>query len=201
LTVEWEDNFKILLDSNDFFVDLMKNDFGNYTDTVQVLGKGDLCTLQPSYVEDCYIDGKGTTTQGLIALNNYFVNSVNGLRNAYDNSNKTFEAKTEIYSDPLFSALERLYFGPIKTCFLLLADIVRIEFLREIDSFKQAVLILNIVSMVIFIMLGRIYWITGLRRMQREKLYFRKILRVIPLSIILQNKYLQNYMNKSTKGG
>ena len=61
---------------------------------------------------------------------------------------------------------------------------------------------LNIFSTIAFIILGMIYWKTGLRKMQMEKMYFRRIFRTIPVNIILQNKFLQSYiMKKSGKNG
>jgi len=202
LPVEWDRNMQFLIDANTFFLDLMNQDFGSYTETIKILASGDLCEEVENGNPTCNKDGHGAKLQGLIGVTNFFVSVIKNLRSVYDTSNKSDLARQEIYSDPSYSELERVYFDVVIAGYQMLEGVSVKIFLKAIDDFKKDLLMLNIFSTIAFIILGMIYWKTGLRKMQMEKMYFRRIFRTIPVNIILQNKFLQSYiMKKSGKNG
>ncbi len=144
LSVEWDYNIKTLMNSNDFFVELMRNEFGEWTETARTLSKGDLC-MMPNTMSDSR-EAPGITDQGLLTVNNYLVSIIQSLRGAFDNTAKTFQDKQEIYSAPQFSHLERIYFGTRIPSYQLLANIAEEAFFSDISKFKEEILIMKIIQ-------------------------------------------------------
>jgi len=199
LPVEWDRNMQFLIDANDFFLELINKDFEEYTDTIKTLASGDLCELIENNKADCNKDGHGAKLQGLLGVTNFFMSVIRNLRGVYDTSDKSDTVRQEIYSDPSYSELERVYFDVVIAGYQMLENVSVKIFLKGVDDFKKDLLFLNIISTIAFLILGIIYWKTGLRKMQTEKTYFRRIFRIIPVNIILQNKFLQSYIMKSSK--
>jgi len=52
---------------------------------------------------------------------------------------------------------------------------------------------------VILVIVTRVIWITVSQRMDRERLNYRRMMRVIPVSIITSNRFLKNYLFNHSK--
>ena len=199
IAVEWERNYNILVTSNSFFVGLKNQDFGLYTDEVIALASGDLCTLLAPHDMSCYQDGKGTKRQGLVGINNFFMSTLLQVKNAFDSSDKTNADKIAIYNRADLAEVERVYYGAIIPAYQKLQEIFQSVFLNALVVFKRSIFTINIIFMVVFLVLGRFYWTVALKKMQEEKMHFSEIMRVIPVSIIFQNKFLYNYLERNLK--
>ena len=148
---------------------------------------------------NCYADGKGSKLQGIIGMTNYDLVSMVNLKNKYDLSNKSEASVKAIYADSSYAELERIYFSSIMTSYGKLQIALKGVFLLSVEEFRKIIFRLNKIWLASFLIMGVVYWKFGLRRMEREKIYFRAILRTIPVQIILSNKFLQHYMMQDTK--
>jgi len=184
----------------DYFARLMDVTFNEkYDKLIKTILHGDLCELGLVINKiACLVDGKGATFRGLIGVNSYQYSSLTNLKTKYDSSNKTTAAKIQVYSDSSFAEAERLYYSVMINNYRKLQSIFKELFLIEVDKFKHVIFTLNKVWLVSFFVLAAVYWKFGLKKMEREKVYFRSLLKVIPLSIILESKYLQSYLMKDS---
>ena len=199
LVTEWERNYAILQRSNGFFTNLRSESFGNETSAIMAVISGDICVLIGQRNSGCYGDGKGSKLQGLIGVNNYVLNSLRNIKDSYDMSDKTNQAKEMIYNTPEFSEVERMYYTNTIPGHQILQQIFLRRFLKIMEDFKEKTYTINIIFVVIFAILGRLYWVTVLKRMEEEKVHFQRIMTVIPISVILQNQFLKNLLEKNCK--
>ncbi len=121
------------------------------------------------------------------------------LKNKYDVSNKSVAAMKAIYSDPSYAELERIYYSTMMPTYRRLQTVLKEVYLLAVEEFKDVIFTLNKVFLVTFLVMGVVYWNLGLRRMEREKVYFRGILKIIPVQVIMADKFLQHYMMKDSK--
>lgn len=121
------------------------------------------------------------------------------LKNTYDASNKTNPVKIAIYNRNDFKEVERVYYNITTWSFQALQVVLENVFRETIDDFKREIMYITLVSMIFFIIMGRVYWKFELEKPQEEKIYFRQIFRVIPVDIIIQNKFLLNYLKRNSK--
>ena len=195
----WEDNYKELIQFNDYFPGLMNMDYNvKYEKTIKMLLNGDICALVVGKTPKCYSDGKGSKLKGVIGTSNYVVNSMLNLKNKYDLSDKSVAAMKTIYSNTSYAELERIYYSTMMPTYRTLQDTLKEVFLLAVSDFRDIIFTLNKIWLATFLIMGAI-WKFGLKRMEREKVYFRAILRTIPVQIILSDKFLQHYMMKDSQ--
>ena len=162
LAVEWDTNFEILSSTNQFFGKLRNENFGSYTPAIITLLSGDLCGFLTDSDASCYSEGKGAKTQGLIGINTYFLNLLASIKEAYDSSNKTSQAKSAVYNTDDYAEMDRIYYFTIIPGYQQLQQVSELIFLKVMTIFQKNTFIINIVYMFAFIGLGRLYWVTAL---------------------------------------
>jgi len=195
----WDKNYEQLIEFNTYFANMMNMEYDpKYDKTIKTLLNGDVCALVVKTTA-CYNDGKGAKLQGIIGMSNYDLNSMVNLRNKYDLSNKSEAAMKAIYSDTSYAELERIYFSTMMPTYRQLQIALRGVFLLAVERFRRIIFTLNKIWLASFLIMGIMYWKFGLRRMEREKIYFRAILRTVPVQIVLSDKFLQHYMMQDSK--
>ena len=197
----WSENLKNAIAMTNYFTELMNSQYDEkYEKSIKKLLNGNLCDLGLIFNPmACYRDGKGATQQGLIGVNNYEFSVMSTLKSKYDTSNKTIEAMKEVYFDSSYAEIERLYFSVMGPSIRELRSVFQELFVMKVERFRDIIFTLNKVWLVSFLVLAVIYWKFGLKKMEREKVYFRSILKVIPLNILLSHKYLHSEMMKYSK--
>jgi len=195
----WEENYKELIQFNGNWTDMMNTEYdAKYDKTIKTLLNGDICALVVNTAA-CYNDGKGTKLQGIIGMNNYDLNSMVNLKEKYDLSDKSEASIKAIYADTTYPELERIYYSSMMPSYQKLQIALKEVFLLAVSDFRHIIFTLNAVWLVTFLAMGVVYWNLGLKRMEREKIYFRAILRAIPVQVIMSNKFLQHYMMNDSK--
>ena len=194
LSVEWEANYDKIIGSNTFVSKLASENFEALDNKIKTLLLGDLCSLIPDTITECYSDGYGAKTHGIIGLNNYFFSGLRSLKDEYDNSNKNETAKISVFGREEYGAVERVYFETMLPAYEKLEGDFQENLLLVLARIKKTVLITNVLALVFFVFLGRVYWVIGLRKMQKDKEYFGQMLKLIPINVLMKNKGLKTYL-------
>ena len=119
-------------------------------------------------------------------------------KDIYDNSAKTDSAKTAALTYSSFVETEVVYSVYTEKSYLALDNLLTKRFLEEIDAFLKRCLIIGIISIVILLIMVRFVWLKTITRMEDERKAFRDIIRIIPVNVIMTNRYLKNYLIRNS---
>jgi len=110
---EWNADYAYVTDSVHFFNSLRDSDDEEYLQRLEDILRGDLCELL--YNGDCIADVREETRNGLLGINGFIIETVRNMKDTYDHSNKTTEAKREALMIDSSFKVEWMYwlFSPV----------------------------------------------------------------------------------------
>jgi len=189
ISEEWMKGYTKLTESFDFFFSLREED-ENIRSQLDYLLNGNLC-------ETLFINGDCTfqvPQRGLLAINSFLLNTMKTIKDTYDNSNHTSEAKTEVFNLKSMRDIEEVYFYNGLICYEQIQKIITDNIYTAIDFLKSSTLIVIIVFSIAFAAFTGLIWYPIWRNFLNERWAFNRILRVIPVNIILRNGYIKTYL-------
>ena len=192
INTEWESIYQSLTESVDFFTsfDDQKN---TYNQEILLLINGDLC---PKYFSDrdCYNEDTGIGSRGILSINGFIMKGLREVKDYYDSSNHNAQAKTAALTMNDYLAIETAYSVYAKKSYLELGNSLASQFFAEISKFKSSSLIIGVVGIIGLVLLVCFLWVRIMGKMENERVFFRGMMRMIPVSVILGNRYLKNYL-------
>ena len=142
-------------DSTDFFFSLRGKGTDDYNEKLDFLLNGDLCTTIFTD-EECV---EGVARKGILGINSYMTSAISELKQAYEQSNKTEAAKSQVLSMKRFLKAEDVYwFNSIKA-FEQITLLLRENIWHEVDNFKENTRLIISMFSVAFVLLCLVLWL------------------------------------------
>jgi len=194
---EWERTYRVLTGSNDFFNSFMDQD-ENFNNQMAFLLNSDLCS---SYFTDrpCATELSGVGTRGILGINAFILKNLRGIKDYYDDTDRSPAAKEVTLGMQDMLDAEIAYTIYTSRSYTELDLILTNQFYLESDKLLKSSLIIGIVSIVVLLVLTKVVWLQAIKRMEDERKNFRNIMRVIPINIIMSNRYLKNYLMRNSQ--
>jgi len=189
ISEEWEKDYEELSASIKYFIPLREGN-ENFTEHMDYYLTGNLC-------EEIFLDDtctKGIPRQGTVAINNFVISALRYIKDFYDTSNRTDEAKRETFSLSIYRDLENMYFVNALMAYEGIQTLLKEDMFRTLDSTKSRSAVIILVFSVCLILFTRLIWYPIWKDFVRERNTFNRILRVIPVNIIIRNGYLKTYL-------
>jgi len=179
--------------------DLLEKDYKDDYDLLRNLITGNLCTMNltpdvPASV--CVNLADGAATKGMISINDYAVAAISNAKSFYDVSDKSFLYKKLALSQISLWHTEVTGFFYLRQGFTQVINILEENlqiFMKKHDEDLSVAISLFIVS---FLILGTTSWIILWAKLRDQAVNWRKMVRLIPHSMILSNKALRHYLIK-----
>jgi len=80
-----------------------------------------------------------------------------------------------------------------------LDSLLNAEFSNEIDNFSSNALEISIIGAICLLVLMYFLWIKIITRMEQERVMFRSMMRLIPINVLITNRYLKSYLISNSK--
>jgi len=189
LSEEWEKDFDKLSESSAFFFSLREGD-ANTTSSIDYLLHGDLCKVL-FVSDDCTFEIPRT---GIMGMNSFVLNGIEDIKKSYEMSNRTEEAKKEALSMKIFRDVELVHFNNALIAYEEIQAILKNNMFKSLENVKDKSLSIIILFISCFVLFTRFIWVPIWRDFLRERNAFNRILRIIPIEIIIKNTYLRNFL-------
>jgi len=197
IKTEWESLYTQLTGSVDFF-NAFNDQTSSNNDQILLLLNGDLCPLL--YTDrPCSTEISGIGRRGILSINGFILKALRETKDFYDSSDKSAAAKTTALCINDFIAAEIAYPIYMTRSYAELDSLLNTEFSNEIDNFSSNSLEISIIGAVCLLILMYFLWIKIITRMERERIMFRSLIRLIPISVLVTNRYLKSYLISNSK--
>jgi len=194
---EWENLYTELTGSVDFF-NAFNDETSSNNDQILLLLNGDLCPLL--YTDRaCSTEISGIGKRGILSINGFILKALRETKDFYDSSDKSTAAKTNALCISDFIATEIAYPIYMTRSYAELDSLLNAEFSSEIDNFSNNALEISIIGAVTLLILMYFLWIKIISRMEKERIMFRSMMRLIPISVLVTNRYLKSYLISNSK--
>jgi PAS domain S-box-containing protein len=194
---EWESLYTELTSSVDFF-NAFNDESSSNNDQILLLLNGDLCPLL--YTDRaCSTEISGIGKRGILSINGFILKALRETKDFYDSSDQSATAKTNALCIGDFIATEIAYPIYMTRSYAELSSLLNAEFSSEIDNFSHTALKISIIGAVALLILMYFLWIKIISRMEKERVMFRSMLRLIPISVLVTNRYLKSYLISNSK--
>jgi len=197
IATEWESLYTQLTGSVDFF-NAFNDETSSNNNQILLLLNGNLCPLLYSD-RQCSTEISGIGQRGILSINGFILKALRETKDFYDSSDKSPTAKTTALCIKDFIDTEIAYPIYMTRSYAALDSLLNAEFKREIDNFSKNALEISIIGAVCLLILMYFLWIKIITRMERERIMFRSLMRLIPISVLITNRYLKSYLISNSK--
>jgi hypothetical protein len=197
---EWEATYENLARVNDFFIDL-RNDADLYDEDIKKIVDKNLCEfllVDPAY--ECHTTGKRSAAQGITGVNHYYLNRIRSFKDTWDDSDKSIAIAQGILSNSDFWDIENTYYYLLITTYKDLSSRLTKEFDHTMTNYKAASSSLFWISQVLIVIIGLCLLKLFFVGMTLERKMIREMIRLIPLPIVMKNRYLRTYLISHCNG-
>jgi len=201
---EWERLYKKIADSQSFLLKLLIANQREKTcnqaiiDTLDTLINGDLCTVPgfESIAPLCSLYPDGLVSKGIQGINSYTLYTLRNLKDEYDFSQKTFDDAFRVFSHDELIDLELVLSSHQQLAYTLLFDTLQGCTVEEIDQVRESLSIRLGIYVTIMTLLSSLFLISLVKKIELERVGWRKIFRQIPMEVIVKSKILKHYLAK-----
>jgi PAS domain S-box-containing protein len=193
---EWERTYHLLTASNDFFNSFSDQD-ATFNDQMVTLLNGNLCSMLFSD-RSCATEVTGIGARGILGINAFILKDLREIKDYYDNSDKTTASQITALTMQDFLDVEVAYTIYTTRSYNRLTTVITNQFNREVDELMKRSIIIGVVSIVMLLILVKLVWLQAISRMEEERKNFRSIMRVVPVNIVMTNRYLKNYLMRNS---
>ena len=194
---EWEAEYSSLTGSNSYLSTYIDKNKSPNTE-IELILTGNLCSLYFAN-STCLSGTSGLAGYGLLAMDAFLITALRGVKDFFDSSNRTKAAMQEALAKSNLLLTEVVYESYVKKVYAIFDTILQQQLEAEFDSFKRKSLIVIIVSALLFLLSTKFIWLKVCKRMEEERKNYRNILRIIPVNVILGNRYLKHYLFTHSK--
>jgi len=152
----------------------------------------------PAEISQCRTIGNGLNVHGLVGILTYSKDALMRVMDVIRSSAQTVSDKKDALDQDSLITMEAEYMyltGGFENLFKLLLQGEK----DSQDSFQSNQIVFIVVFVVLLVVLNYIMVLAGFKRLDGQKFDNMKILRVIPVSMILESKMLKTYLLKSFK--
>ena len=193
---EWEYIYSNISMGNGFLKELLTEQEEQKNAELHVLLQDSLCKGLNIDVDMCGILKKEAVEQGIIGLNTFFLLTMRTVKDMFDLSDRSFaEAKKTLsYQDLIFLEIlqEIIVLPTYQRLSQILETKVEAHFLASADLILQTCILSSVLNFIVGIFILR--WFS--KKINYEKTRWKKMLRKIPISIMISNKVLSSYVEK-----
>jgi len=193
---EWERTYHLLTASNDYFNSFTDQD-ATFNDQMVTLLNGNLCSMLFSD-RPCATEVTGIGARGILSINAFILKDLREIKDYYDNSDKSPASQITALTMQDFLDVEVAYTIYTTRSYNRLTTVLTSQFNREVDQLMKRSIIIGVVSVVILLVLVKFIWLQAISRMEEERKNFRSLMRVIPVNIVMTNRYLKNYLMRNS---
>jgi len=194
---QWEEIYTLQTSANSRLMEGI--DKGKpYNDEYEFLLTGDLC---PVYFarRNCYVENSGVASKGIMTIDSYILKLLRGVKDHYDSSNKTVAAQTEALQLKDLISAETVYEAYSRKAYAVLDDVLSLQFHSQLTSFTSVSTVVAAISAAIFVLATLLIWFKVSKRMIEERSNYKNMMRVIPVNVIMGNRFLKNYLLTHSK--
>ena len=197
---EWYKDYEIITTTGKFFHSLQDIDDPEFQIQLEYLLTDDLC---PLVYDDPVIGCSGAreiARQGLIAVNGLLIETMRDLKDTYDQSNKTLEAKREIILKDSLQESENAYWLYIPPGYQVLDKLLRDLIMKNVDIFeKNATVLVTCFSVGFFLFIWLVLFPIW-KVLRSERFRLQAMFKIIPINVIRSNSFIKNYVIFNTNG-
>jgi len=195
---EWESIYQVLTGSNDFF-NSFTDQSADFNAQMVTLLNGNLCLTLFLDRPSCETEITGVGTRGILGINAFILKDLRNIKDYYDSSDLSLASKISALTMQDFLDTEVAYTIYTSRSFNELDQLITNQFYLEIDDLLKRSMIIGIVAIVVLLILGKVVWLKAIKRMENERKDFRSIMRVIPVNIMMTNRYMKNYLLRNSE--
>jgi len=198
LIAVWEIMFEYLKAANSILTSFLEEG-RPYNEEIRYFLNGDLCAVYFKDRPECYTDNVGTVNHGMLAMDSSMQKFLRGVKDFYDSSNRTFAAQQEALITTNMLNAELLYEVYSKTAYKELGKVLIAQFDAELDKYTRESVTLTVCSVIVWIISSLLIWHPVRRRAEKERLKCRNMLKMVPIAVIMNNRFLKSYLQVHSK--
>jgi len=199
---EWETSYAYISKSQSNFLNLINEDSSiSSSEEVNQYIKGDLCDLLPSTLDPiCISYGGGAFTKGIIGGVSMLVSTIGSVIQTFDSSSRSFQDMYDALDNDDLIGLDIMAAVYLFPGFEAIASFIKARILDNINSAQTDFLIIVIIFIVLYIVIGYLLWKKVEFMFKRERGGWRKMIRLIPQTVINNNKMLKDFLLANSDG-
>lgn len=177
-----------------------KDGIGGDAQLVELI-KGNLCqalTSDPYAGAQCASLIYGIVQKGMIDVNTFMIAFVQNTKNNFDASNRTHQDMYKAITQQDFIQVDPVWALYMLPGYQEIDKLIRERLALDFNTYQNAVSTVISVCGVLFIMIGLVLWWRVKDLFDQERIGWRKIVRLIPDTVVLNNKMLKNYLVANT---
>jgi len=203
ITDEWETSYAYISKSQSNFLNLINEDSSiSSSEEVNQYIKGDLCELL--YTESingpCMTYGGGAFTKGIIGGVSMLVSTIGSVVQTFDSSSQSFTDMYNALDNQDLIGLDVMAAVYLFPGFEAIASFIKARILDNIGSAQTDFLIIVIIFIVLYIIIGYLLWKKVEFMFKRERGGWRKMIRLVPQTVINNNKMLKDFLLANSDG-
>jgi len=206
---EWEDIFQGRSNAQNFFFNFIIANEKEKTCNKQSLEifkeliDGNLCEILPSQASQasCEILANGALRKGIQGINSFTLYTLRNIKNEYDKSQRT-KADAIIALDYQDLKDIETFIGQWQyNAYIKLQNTLQQCIIEGVDNIKSELETMIGIFIALYLILIPTLLYQIKKKIEREKIGWRKIIRRIPIDVIMNNKILKTYLEKENNVG
>jgi len=169
-----------------------------YNEELEFLLTGDLCPVYFSR-RNCYVENSGVASRGILTIDSYILKLLRGVKDFYDSSDRTLAAQKQALALKDLISAETVYEAYSRKAYAELDTITTLQFHSQLTSYTSVSTVIAGISAAIFILATILIWFKVSKRMIEERVNYKNMMRVIPVNVIMGNRFLKNYLLTHSK--
>ena len=198
ISEEWDVTMKQLQVLQSKFIKLTQmNSYSIGDPRIADILVGNLCNnpfLSDGLREKCPTIFHGFSQRGVLQVAEYLLTVIQNVKTSFDRSPRTYSDSKEILGLEEFvqgDTFAYIYWIP---CYEIISDILRLQLKEDTDKFNRGKGALFYLWGVLYIIGGSLAWWQIVKAFNRERAAWRKLIRLIPTSIVSTNKLIKSYL-------
>jgi hypothetical protein len=199
ISESWIISFNIVTKYYAKFITLaQENQQENGDHDIEKILTGNLCNILipqgPPAKVYCPKGLHGVIKKGLIQIASSIISTLSTAKNLFDNSNKTIEAITDVMGWFDLVEAEPMGFNYWFPAYGAISDMVRDQFDGKKQNFGKTVERVILAWMVLYLVVGPVVLWMMFRSLRKWRQDWRKMIRLVPATMIENNKMLKSYI-------
>jgi len=87
----------------------------------------------------------------------------------------------------------------MESVYSVVNDLTEKQLIQDIQDYKDGILKVVVIYIILSLVFGNLVWLMIVKALEREMSNANKLLKRIPIPLIVNNKLLQNYLVKNNK--
>ena len=201
---QWDSLVNDLARSPSFFLNQVldtEHGMGDNEELVSLV-KGNICKI--IYSNDavgpfCASLGGGVLTGGILSFNSFALAALRESKQVFDSSSRTFDDMEKAIDVENLILVEIMESSFMESVYSVVNDLTEKQLIQDIQDAKDSFLKVVIIYIILSLVFGNLIWLMIVTALEREMSNANKLLKRIPIPLIVNNKLLQNYLAKNNK--